>query len=207
MDPLPVAPAPRLRRPCKQHERGYHASPRVGILEPAPSSDNRITLLVTVLPGPDGDGAEDGGSNDGDDTGGIDDGEDPGPAAGPDVATSPDHPPTGLWTMTVQYGAVGEPVSPTIPLQVEFREDGSAFAWVCAGAPSDGSFDEVCAAPARGQCLAGTYAWSGVRFEFSFPKLEEGFTVEEMGRITPDGQGNLLLSYIKPTYSGALFAP
>jgi hypothetical protein len=113
--------------------------------------------------------------------------------------------PLGVWTMSVQYGPVGEAVSPTIPLQVELRADGTAYKWLCAGAPSDGSFTDVCAAPSRSECMVGSFAWSGTRWEFEFPELEDEYTIDEMGRITPGVEGGLLLSYINPTYSGALF--
>jgi len=128
-----------------------------------------------------------------------------GASADPLVGTSEDHPPTGLWTMAVQYGAVGEEVSPTIPLQVELRADGTAYRWMCAEAPSDGSFDEPCDTAARRACMVGSVAWDGAQWRFEFPALEEQFIVDEMGPIIPDGQGRLLLSYINPTYSGALF--
>lgn len=123
----------------------------------------------------------------------------------PLVGTSADHPPWGIWTMAIQYGAIGEEVSPTIPLQVELRPDGSAYRWICAGAPDDGSFDQVCASVARMECMIGSIGWNGAAWSFEFPTLEATFIVEEMGGITPDGQGRLLLSYINPTYSGALF--
>jgi hypothetical protein len=55
------------------------------------------------------------------------------------VATSPSTPPSGIWSMSVQYGPVGQAVTPTIPMQVEMRADFTAYAWVCAGAPDDGS--------------------------------------------------------------------
>lgn len=160
--------------------------------------------------GDDGSGGADGSSDDGsaDDDGGgdgpvsepvLDDTIDP--LAGTDEA----HPPTGIWAMSVQYGAVGDPVSPTIPLEVEFRADGSAYSWVCAGAPSDGTYAAVCTRTARIECMVGTLAWNGARWRFTFPDLEDEYDVPEMGDVAPDGEGSLLLSYINPTYSGALF--
>jgi hypothetical protein len=120
-------------------------------------------------------------------------------------ATAEDAPPDGVWTMAVQYGAVGEPVTPTVPLQVAFLPDGTAYRWVCAGAPADGSLTEACPVVARMECMEGSVAWDGTQWKFEFPALMESFTVEEMGDITPDGTGRILLSYINPTYSGGLF--
>ncbi|NUP06010.1 MAG: hypothetical protein HOW73_08125 [Polyangiaceae bacterium] len=120
------------------------------------------------------------------------------------VGTSEDNPPWGQWTLAIQYGRVGEVVEPTIPLQVEFREDGTAYSWVCAGAPNDGSFDAVCDDVARAACLVGTIRWDGEAWRFAFPELEN-LEIPDLGDITPDGEGGLLLSYINPSYSGALF--
>ena len=124
--------------------------------------------------------------------------------ADPDAATSQGHPPVGTWSMIVQYGPVGQQVQPTIPMQVELRADGAAYAWVCAGAPSDGSLSKVCAEPSRTQCLVGSFAWDGVRWRANFPANHIGGTPNQ-GDIAPDGSGNILISYINPTYSGALF--
>lgn len=132
-------------------------------------------------------------------TGGATDG-----GAGDDVATSESTPPYGVWSMIVQFGPPGTAVGPTIPMQVEMRPDGTAFAWLCAGAPDDGSFAEVCAKLSRHQCWIGTVAWTGVRWRVDFPAAHVG-GVPEQGDITPDGKGNILISYVNPTYSGALF--
>lgn len=118
--------------------------------------------------------------------------------------TSEANPPLGVWSMIVQYGPPGEAVSPTRPMQVEMRADGSAFAWICAGAPDDGSFSQSCTPVARSQCWLGTFAWTGVRWRVDFPVAHVG-GVPEQGDVTPDGNGNILISYINPTYSGALF--
>jgi hypothetical protein len=155
-----------------------------------------------------GDGADGSAGPFGDDDG--DGADDPNPVADttfdPEtVATSEAYPPTGVWTMTIQYGMVGEEVEPTIPLQVELRADGTAYQWICAGQPDDGSYDEVCSGPARDQCMIGTFHWDGTRWQFDFPALREVYSIPEMGRIVPAGEGRLLLSYINPTYSGALF--
>lgn len=128
-----------------------------------------------------------------------------GGAADPGLGTSELEPPLGIWSMIVQYGPVGAVVEPTIPMQVELRPDGTAFAWVCAGAPDDGSFAEACLAIARMQCWIGTVAWSGQRWRVDFPVAHVG-GVPQQGDIIPDGKGNILISYINPTYSGALFS-
>lgn len=137
----------------------------------------------------------------------VDDPNDPGTTDDDSLlaGTAEDAPPDGVWTMAIQYGAVGEPVSPTIPLQVAFLPDGTAFRWVCAGAPADGSLTEACPFEARMQCMGGSVAWDGTRWRFEFPELMQSFTIETMGDVTPDGSGQLLLSYINPTYSGGLF--
>lgn len=121
-----------------------------------------------------------------------------------DVATSQANPPWGVWSMIVQYGPVGQSVSPTIPMQIELRPDGTAFAWICAGAPDDGSVAQACAAVTRTHCWLGTVAWNGKRWRVDFPVAHVG-GVPEQGDITPDGKGNILIAYINPTYSGALF--
>jgi len=124
--------------------------------------------------------------------------------ADPDAGSSQAHPPVGTWSMIVQYGPVGQAVQPTIPMQAELRGDGSAYAWVCAGAPDDGTLSKVCAEPSRTHCLLGSFAWDGVRWRADFPANHIGGTPNQ-GDIAPDGSGNILISYINPTYSGALF--
>lgn len=122
----------------------------------------------------------------------------------PDNATSQQHPPIGTWSMIVQYGPVGQPVQPTIPMQVELRNDGAAYAWVCAGAPADGTLSKSCAPPSRSNCLLGSFAWTGTRWRVDFPANHIDGTPNQ-GDVAPDGNGNILISYINPTYSGALF--
>jgi hypothetical protein len=133
-------------------------------------------------------------------TGGVDDAG----TTDSNVATSQANPPWGVWSMIVQYGPPGGVTTPTIPMQVELRSDGTAFAWICAGAPDDGSFSQSCATIARTQCWIGTVAWNGKRWRVDFPVAHVG-GVPNQGDITPDGKGNILIAYINPTYSGALF--
>ena len=110
--------------------------------------------------------------------------------------------PSGVWTMTVQYGPVGVPVTPTIPLQLEVRPDGTAYRWVCSGAPDDGSLSAPCAPSARSACERTTVAWDGARWRLAMaPQL----TLDQ-GAFVPDGEGRVLIPYINPSYSGALFA-
>jgi hypothetical protein len=145
--------------------------------------------------------------------------------AGDDAATEPDPlepfdaatlatdqatPPWGIWSMSVQYGPVGAIVTPTIPLQVEFRPDMTAYRWICVGAPDDGSVTKPCPTIARTECSAGTYAWTGDRWRADFPAIAFGVGCSTcpnptQGDITPDGQGDILITYIDPSYSGALF--
>lgn len=122
----------------------------------------------------------------------------------PLAGTSADHPPYGIWTMAVQYGPPGEPVTPTVPLQVELRPDGTAYRWMCAGAPADGSVTEPCPISSRIPCGAGTVAFTGTGWMLEFPGFSNS-TFPNQGSITPDGKGQILIPYINPTYSGALF--
>jgi hypothetical protein len=104
----------------------------------------------------------------------------------------------------VQYGPPGQVVTPTVPLQVELRADGTAYRWLCAGAPDDGSVNAACARPTRTNCLVGSVAWNGARWRVTFPDI--GVTgIPNLGDITPDGKGDVLIAYINPTYSGGLF--
>jgi hypothetical protein len=126
-------------------------------------------------------------------------------AAASNVASSQATPPWGIWAMEVQYGPPGQAVNPIAPYQVELRPDGTAYRWLCAGAPDDGSVLTVCGTPSRTQCLSGgTIAWDGMRWHLSFPNNALGL-VSGAGDISPDGNGNIVISYIDPTYSGGLF--
>jgi hypothetical protein len=120
------------------------------------------------------------------------------------VATSVATPPWGVWSMSVQYGPVGVAVTPTTPMQIEIRPDGTAYRWTCVGAPSDGSLTQPCAAVARAQCLTGTEGWDGARWRVDFPAIDTA-GLSDQGNITPDGSGDILITYIDPSYSGALF--
>jgi hypothetical protein len=127
------------------------------------------------------------------------------------VATDPATPPWGIWSMSVQYGEVGAIVTPTIPLQAEFRPDMTAYQWICVGAPDDGTVTKRCPTIARTQCLTGTYAWTGTRWRVDFPAIASGdpcptcSNPAPQGDITPDGQGDILIAYTGPSGSGGLF--
>lgn len=129
---------------------------------------------------------------------------DPADGCDPEVATSQARPPWGIWSMIVQYGPVGVPVQPTVPMQVEIRPDGNSYRWVCVGAPADGSLTQACARPTRIDCLSGTNGWDGTRWRVDFPEARVG-GVPEQFQIVPDGHGRIFISYINPTYSGGLF--
>jgi hypothetical protein len=136
--------------------------------------------------------------------GGTNDAQNPNGAAA-DVATSPSKPPWGIWSISVMYGPPGEAVSPTPPVQVELRPDGTAYSWTCAGAAEDGSIGAPCGAPSRTDCLDhGSVAWNGTRWHVTFPASQIPNTPEQ-GDISPDGKGDILVGYILGTYSGGLF--
>jgi hypothetical protein len=104
--------------------------------------------------------------------------------------------------MSVQYGAVGEIVTPTIPLQVELRADGTAYQWLCSGAPNDGSVTAPCAVESRTQFRSTTTVWDGSRWRL---RIAAPMVSPDQGTLVPDGSGNILIPYVNPTYSGALF--
>jgi len=122
------------------------------------------------------------------------------------VATSESTPPWGIWTMSVQYGPVGVPTTPIVPMQIEMRSDGTAFRWTCVGAPADGSLTAPCVTQARTDCLTGTNAWEENRWHVAFPANDSpGLQAGGQGDLAPDGEGHILITYIDPSYSGALF--
>ena len=126
-----------------------------------------------------------------------------GKASGPFADNEADAP-WGIWAMTVQYGPPGEAITPTIPMQVDLRPDGTAYRWTCTGAPDDGSVTSPCDPPVRGDCYVGTVAWTGSKWNVALPKNQFG-GLDNQGDISAGENGTILISYINPSASGALF--
>lgn len=121
----------------------------------------------------------------------------------PLVGTSAAHPPWGIWALATLYGPSAQPVSPTPPLQVEIRPDGTTYHWICAGAPSDGSLTEPCPRATRMTCATGTATWDGFRWKLTYANPPV-IGVPGLGHVTPDGKGNIIVGYIYYTSSAGL---
>jgi hypothetical protein len=63
---------------------------------------------------------------------------------------------------------------------------------------------QPCATVARTQCDTGSNGWDGTRWHVDFPAIDSA-ALTGQGDITPDGNGNIMITYIDPSYSGALF--
>ncbi len=110
--------------------------------------------------------------------------------------------PVGIWSMAVQYGQVGVQVPAGAALQIEVRSDGTVYRWVCDEAPVPEGMTAPCDRDARIECLVTSADWTGSHWRMA---IAHPSVYANQGELQVNADGDMLIPYVNPTYSGALF--
>lgn len=117
------------------------------------------------------------------------------------TASSASSLPAGIWTIAVQY-AGDATVPPGGAVQVEVRSNGTAYRWVCDGAAIPDGMTAPCEPSARVECLATSLDWTGSHWRMA---IAHPAVYAHQGELQVTSDGDLLIPYVNPTYSAALF--